>query len=105
MLFNATIYYILNKELLTITGDVLPAIGPLTEFTVVKDDKDKLFAIRNSTIAKMEFHSEVDEAFFVETNKIIDQVVFTKKMADNEFEKDKASFKQGKFSAQSHFHH
>ena len=46
-----------------------------------------MFAIRNSTIAKMDFHSEVSDAFFVETEKIIEQVTFTKKMADNEFEK------------------
>ena len=105
MLFNATIYYILNKELLTITGDVLPAIGPLSEFTVVRDITGQLFAIRNSTIAKMDFHSEINEAFFVESDKIIDQVIFTKKLSDNEFEKDKASFRQGNFSAQSQFHH
>lgn len=105
MLFNATIHYILNKELLSITGDVLPAIGPLSDFTIVKDDSDKLYAIRNSTIAKMDFHTEINSAFFVETDKIIDQVVFTKKLADKEFEKDKASFSQGTFSSQSQFHH
>ena len=105
MLFNATIHYILNKELLTVTGDILPAIGPLSEFTVVRDESNNMFAIRNSTIAKMDFHSEVSDAFFVETEKIIEQVTFTKKMADNKFEKDKASFRQGTFTAQSQFHH
>jgi len=105
MLFNATIYYILNKELLTLTGDVLPAIGPLSEFTVVRDVTNELFAIRNSTIARMDFHSEKDAAFFVESDNINDQVIFTKKMADNEFERDKASFRQGNFSPQSQFHH
>lgn len=109
MLFRGTFYYNLgDNEIVSVEGDLLPTIGPLSEFTVIKTSDGRLLALRNKTIVKIDILGELNEVFVVDTDKIIEQVEFTKLMADTEFENDKKNFgKKDKNmpNFHSHFHH
>lgn len=107
-MFKAVLHYELGEEILTVEGVVIATIGPLSEFTIVKDDVGNCTGIRNSAVRRIDFLSEINQAYTVEPEKIIEQVEFTKLMADTEFENDKKNFGKKDNNMpnfHSHFHH
>lgn len=108
-MFSGKFYFNLgDDDIQTIVGELLPTIGPLSDFTVVKQKTGKLVALRNSTVVKIDITSSLNDAFIVETEKIIEQVEFTKMVADSEFDTDKKNFgkkEKNMPNFHSHFHH
>lgn len=107
-MFKAVIHYELGEEILTVKGEVVATIGPLSEFTIVKDDMGNCTGIRNSAVRRIDFLTEINEAYIVEPEKIVEQIQFTKLMADTEFQNDKRKFDSNDNTTpnfHSNFHH